>query len=571
VESIAPLAEASQRKVHLLGLNATLDAQSAATVAQYQAHARTLGVDQQITWINDYRPIEECIQLLEMADYVIYPYKHTRESASAAVTIGLATLKPVLVSPLPIFSDLADCTWRMAGESAQDIVEAVCTLERSPEYAQQLHAAQQTWLAERNWSRISARLDAITGGLLLDRRLEAAISDSRKAAFAARETPVSPVARLLVDVSALFFDEAETAIQRVVRGILGGLLASPPAGFSICPIYGTPDQAYRHTNRYSPAIEPGDEADHERPVKARAGDIFLGLDLSTPLFPRAEAALRDFRLAGARIHFVVCDMTPLRYPHYAPPARCHAVETGMRALARQADSLLCVSATVVTEVRIWLSQHTEDSPLLKVRHFHPGADSAYLASSPSLPAEASSLLAQIRSAPAFLLVGTLEPRMGQAQALAAFEALWRDEMPVNLVMIGKAGEMGDDFPVKIRAHPALGRRLFWLEESTDAFLEQIYAAGTCLIVACEAEGFALPLIEAARQHLPIIARDIPVLREVAGEHAHYFSGPQPEVLATTIRTWLTMNQAGLAPQSSAMPWQTWQQSTQQILDIILND
>ena len=75
---------------------------------------------------------------------------------------------------------------------------------------------------------------------------------------------------------------------------------------------------------------------------------------------------------------------------------------------------------------------------------------------------------------------------------------------------------------KLRHHPELGKRLFWLEGISDEYLEKVYATCVCLIAASEDEGFGLPLIEAARHRIPILARDIPVFREVAGDHASYF-------------------------------------------------
>lgn len=571
VESILPLSEATQRRVHLLALNSTTDPLTEEILRQYQARAQALGIPGQITWITDYRPVDACIDLLGMADYIVFPYKQTRESASGAATIGLATLKPVLVSPLPIFSDLSDCSWRMAGEDVQAIVDAVCTLESDPEQSRRLLARQQEWLAERSWSRISAKFDALIQGLLIDRELAAVTSIVQAHGVVASPNGQAENAQLLVDISELYFRDAKTGIQRVVRSILSELIANPPKGFTIRPIYSTPEQAYRYTEKYTPGMSRNAGEAGEQPVKVREGDIFLGLDLSAHLFPRAEAELREFRLAGAKIYFVVYDIIPLRHPQFAVAALSDAFGTWMQALARQADCLLCISHAVVNEVRAWLSQHTDDSPLLKVRHFHLGADIENSAPSTGLPPDALSLIEKMRSAPAFLMVGTIEPRKGQVQTLAAFDELWRQGVAANLILIGKEGWLMADFSQTIRQHPELGQRLFWLEGVSDQFLEQIYAAGSCLIAASEAEGFGLPLIEAAQHQLPIIARDIPVFREIAGDHAYYFTGQQPEVLATTIRSWLTLHQAGLAPRSSTMPFLTWQESTRQMLDIILNE
>ena len=118
-------------------------------------------------------------------------------------------------------------------------------------------------------------------------------------------------------------------------------------------------------------------------------------------------------------------------------------------------------------------------------------------------------------------------------------------------------------------HKELGQRLFWLEGISDEYLEKIYDACTCLIMASEGEGFGLPLIEAAQHKLPIIARDIPVFSEVAGKHAFYFSGLQPEALAKAIKEWFELYKEGRHPKSDNMPWLTWKESTKNLVDILL--
>jgi hypothetical protein len=74
---------------------------------------------------------------------------------------------------------------------------------------------------------------------------------------------------------------------------------------------------------------------------------------------------------------------------------------------------------------------------------------------------------------------------------------------------------------------------------------------------------------AAQHKLPILARDIPVFREVAGEHAFYFSGLQPEALAKAIKEWLELYKEGRHPKSDAMPWLTWRESTRNLVNILL--
>jgi glycosyltransferase involved in cell wall biosynthesis len=128
--------------------------------------------------------------------------------------------------------------------------------------------------------------------------------------------------------------------------------------------------------------------------------------------------------------------------------------------------------------------------------------------------------------------------------------------------------MVDTLAHRLRAHPELGRRLFWLERASDAALQRLYAECSALLAASSGEGFGLPLIEAAQHGLPVIARDIPVFREVAGEHAFYFTANGADELAAALRQWLAQDAQGSAPQSTGMAWMTWEQSTRQLLSRI---
>jgi glycosyltransferase involved in cell wall biosynthesis len=171
------------------------------------------------------------------------------------------------------------------------------------------------------------------------------------------------------------------------------------------------------------------------------------------------------------------------------------------------------------------------------------------------------------------MVGTIEPRKGHLQALSAFDLLRKEGEEVNLLIVGREGWL--DVPLeekkciisivrKIRSHPELHRSLFWMDDADDGMLVRAYDSSTCLIFASEGEGFGLPLIEAARHGLPIIARDIPVFREVAGEHAFYFTGLQAEDLARAIRNWLELFRRGEHPPSRGIPWMTWKENVEQL-------
>ena len=140
------------------------------------------------------------------------------------------------------------------------------------------------------------------------------------------------------------------------------------------------------------------------------------------------------------------------------------------------------------------------------------------ASEQGLSSDAGAAVVAMKSRPSLLMVGTLEPRKGHTQALDAFELLWADGVEANLVIIGHEGWHVEDLVSRLTRHRFAGKYLFWLSQADDHVLSLAYKDRR-LLAASEGEGFGLPLIEAARYGLPILARDLPVFREVAGKHA----------------------------------------------------
>lgn len=392
--------------------------------------------------------------------------------------------------------------------------------------------------------------------------------------------------QIFVDVSAIIQNDLKTGIQRVVRALLMELIKTPPEGYRIEPVYLTDKDGYWHylyARRYTLELmgcpvekmagsgtpESCFVDDH---FEAQPGDIMAVLDLTGGMVVEAEkfgiyTQLKDM---GVCFWFVIYDLLPILQPQVFPPHAELAHSEWLASVCRIADGTLCISGAVADELVEWL-EHFGPPRLrpLKIASFHLGADVSSSAPTKGLPANAKSVLGKLSERPTFLMVGTVEPRKGQAQTLKAFDLLWKQGVDVNLVIVGKQGWMMESLTDSIEAHKELGRRLFWMAGISDEYLDKIYAAGSCLIAASEGEGFGLPLIEAAQHQVPIIARDIPVFKEVVGEHGFYFTGLAAEDLAKGVRAWLSLDKAGNVPQSSAMPWLTWKDSAQQLLGSML--
>ena len=398
--------------------------------------------------------------------------------------------------------------------------------------------------------------------------------------------PFDPsAAQLLVDITMLVRTDDKSGIQRVVRSILKALLAAPPAGMwlkdgglktvAVRPVYDAGGYyAYaRHcltseTNETSAAIG-GVAQDDDIPIHLNAGDIFLGLDLAPDSVAANQALYADMRRHDVRVYFVVYDLLPVLQPDVFAPGAAPWFANWLHAVSTSADGLVCISQAVADDLRAWQQQERPDAANVPdIGYFHLGADIVASLPSRGIRTTDRHVLEQVASRPSFLMVGTLEPRKSHTQVLHAFELLWTANTNINLVIVGKQGWMVEALVEKLRAHPEKGKRLFWMERVSDEMLLELYDASAALIAASVGEGFGLPLIEAAIQSLPIIARDMPVFREVCGEHAFYFSGITALSLADVVAEWLALDRAGTAPQSASIPRLTWAQSARQLTNVI---
>jgi glycosyltransferase involved in cell wall biosynthesis/GT2 family glycosyltransferase len=377
--------------------------------------------------------------------------------------------------------------------------------------------------------------------------------------------------QILIDVSAIVKLDAKTGIQRVTRSILKEFLIHPPADCRVEPVFASPtSQGYRYARHYRASILGQDESRSNDEIQWHPGDIFLGMDLQHKTLINQRAFLLQLRRDGVRVLCVVYDLLPILQPQFfalEPDLHTRWLET-----VTEFDGALCISRAVADELMVWLEAHGR--PRLRpfeVSWFHLGADIENSVPSAGIPSQAATVFERLGKAPGFLMVGTVEPRKGHQQTLTAFEQLWQQGVDATLVIVGKQGWKVESLVTRLRRHPEAGKRLFWLSGISDEFLEKLYGAATCLIAASEGEGFGLPLIEAARRGLPIIARDLPVFREVAGSHAFYFEGLDADCLAAAVQQWLTLKAAGTAPPSSGMPWLTWVASTAQLKDRIFNN
>jgi len=515
-------------------------------------------------WIN----AEDYSYLQQMGAIHVQLRTRSRGETSAAVMDCLQSGAALVVNRHGSFDDLPDTVCHKIPDSfsQKQLAEALVRLSKDPAEREQLGQRASEYCKARHAPHVCAQAyhEAIEtihkrGGHPLDvaRKLGEAspyrqLPRGRRLAIInglAARLPSQPAPRrLYVDVSAITVENLGTGIQRVTTNLCREMMSQLPPGWLLEPIRATASEVgYRTAPEFGEWMLglPTGHLNKPEPVLPGADDLFLGLDLFHAVVNTHTDWYSHIKARGTKTWFVVYDLLPCQLPEFFPPGTDEMHARWLQTVAR-ATGAVCISKTVANELNTWIANHGISS--CEVRWFHQGANPIETDPSrlpPKLPrwlkAEA------IRSSLELLMVGTIEPRKGYLQVLEAMELLWREKVDLNLKIVGREGwrqlpkEHRRTIPETLDLINSLCKqypeRLKWLKDADDRQLQKSYQEADALIAASYGEGFGLPLVEARHNGLDVIARDLPVFREVMGEECRYFSASNSSQLASFLKEW----------------------------------
>ncbi len=140
----------------------------------------------------------------------------------------------------------------------------------------------------------------------------------------------------------------------------------------------------------------------------------------------------------------------------------------------------------------------------------------------------------VEGAPYLLMVGTIEPRKNHKMLLDAYD-MGLCKMGYHVVFAGYMGWNMEDFQERLERHPDYGKGVFHFAGLTDAEITYLYRHARFLVFASYAEGFGLPIIESILRGTPVLAADIPVSREVAGDCCVWFPQDTPDEICRLVK------------------------------------
>jgi glycosyltransferase involved in cell wall biosynthesis len=245
---------------------------------------------------------------------------------------------------------------------------------------------------------------------------------------------------------------------------------------------------------------------------------------------------------GVPLVVTVHDAAPQLVPDAFPARGRRFMRAAMTVAARRADLVIAVTATAANEIGEHSAIPAERIRVVPNAVAPPAVDAA--------TAEAVLKKYGLQYRRYVLWVGSREPRKGAGTVVKAMAELRRrnPSAEIETVLAGYPGwlkeEIGDDDLNR------LGPTLHQLGRVDEADLWCLYRGAAVFAFPSRYEGFGLPVVEAMSQGVPVVASDIPVLREVAGDAAMLVSpgdaGPWADAISALIDDEATAQRLGAA-------------------------
>lgn len=219
---------------------------------------------------------------------------------------------------------------------------------------------------------------------------------------------------------------------------------------------------------------------------------------------------RSLTNRNIRTVFMLHDLIPLTHAEYCRPGVRETHQKRMRVALGHAAGVIANS------------QATLDSLIDEARRSGwpvPKSVVARLASGVPVVEVGERPLAE----PYFVMLGTIEPRKNHWLLLHVWRRLVETlgERAPKLVVIGRRGWECENVVDMLERCAEL--RGFVIEEAdcSDARLHNYLHYAQALLFPSFVEGYGMPLAEALAMRLPVIASDLPVFREIAGDIPDY--------------------------------------------------
>jgi glycosyltransferase involved in cell wall biosynthesis len=253
----------------------------------------------------------------------------------------------------------------------------------------------------------------------------------------------------------------------------------------------------------------------------RAGLLYLNIGhtgLDEPTLPRWIAR------NGLRAIFLIHDLIPLTHPEYCRPGEYEKHRKRIDNVLARAEGIIGNSQSTIDQLASYAAERNAALP----------ATVAALIAGSAAP---SNITPATFRRPHFIVVGTIEGRKNHRLLLH----IWRRLAATHgknaplLVVAGQRGWEADQAIAMLDHAIDLKDHVMEYGACDDERLAGLIAGARALLMPSFTEGFGLPVAEALRLGTPVIASDLPVFREFAGEIPTYLDPIDELAWEATIR------------------------------------
>ncbi len=223
--------------------------------------------------------------------------------------------------------------------------------------------------------------------------------------------------------------------------------------------------------------------------------------------PEYASRVHRYRL---RPLYFLHDLIPLGFPEYSRPGEAERHRRRLETMLMTASGLVVNSRVTGEELASYAASAGIPSPPWEAAHLAP----------PVFPRVAFDRPMRERY---FVVLGTIEPRKNHLLLLNLWRELVRefgDQAP-RLVVIGQRGWECEQVVDMLDRCVVLRGNVLELSDCDDAALATWLAHAQALLFPSFAEGYGIPLVEALCLGTPVIASDLPVFHELAGDIPEY--------------------------------------------------
>ena len=332
--------------------------------------------------------------------------------------------------------------------------------------------------------------------------------------------------KIYIDVSVLTLATFVTGIQRVTREITIRLIEKEQENVVLLH-YNARDNVYHRIDNaaFCQYYRHGTGVKNKMITRERIelsdmteGDVFFDLDAAWMCRVKRSWLLPLLKKQGVRIVAHIYDIISITHPQYCLERGVYNFMDFIGAHLQYADDIIVNAQATVDELQK-LTQRLGIS--LPPCHVIPlGADFAKqeIITEDQVP---KNVVEAVQDRPYILMVGTIEPRKNHKLLLEAYDKGLK-EMGYNIIMAGYMGWNMEEFEQKLESHPDYGKRIFHFTGLDDKAIAFLYQHAKFLAFCSYTEGFGLPIIEAIQRGTPVLAADVPVLREVGGDYCVWF-------------------------------------------------